>query len=55
MSKCNSIIKLFDVIGIDGERKLRIVAVDILQAITIVTRFNFHDYKIQEAKWNTIA
>ena len=53
MSKCNS-IKLFDVI-VDGDRKMRIVAVDILQAITIVARLKFRDYTIQEAKWNTIA
>lgn len=54
MSKCNS-IKLYDVIGVDGDRKMRIVAVDILQAITIVARLKFRDYTIQEAKWNTIA
>ena len=55
MSKCNSTIKLFDVIGPSGDRKMRIVAVDILQAITIVARLKFRNYTIQEAKWNTIA
>lgn len=42
--------KFFDVFGDDGQRKLRIVAVDMIQAINIVARLNLRDYTIKEAK-----
>ena len=42
--------KYFDVFGDDGQRKLRIVAVDMIQAINIVARLNLRDYTIKEAK-----
>ena len=41
--------KFFDVFGDDGQRKIRIIATDLIQALKIVSRLRIRDYTIKEA------
>ena len=42
--------KYFDVFGDDGQRKIRIIATDLIQALKIISRLRIIDYTIKEAK-----